>query len=443
MVNEEKNKHNQEIEKIELRSNEVQEILSRPPKWIVRWGISIVFFVIIVIIGGSSFFKYPDIVSATIVLTTENPPAPIIAKSTGKIQNLFVVDNQSVSKDQMLGVIENPADYRHIEKLKVWLGEIYKSLKDKEELKSLNNELEVGDIQSVYANLTKNIDEYNRILKLDYHDKKIHLYRNELMKYDQYLDNLKNQKALLNEECDLSQRQYGRDSSMHSQDLISDSDFEKSQSLLISKKYSYEQTKTSITTAELQVESLHQNILELELQKEKQLSDQLLMIEELLENVQSSIDRWYYQYVLIASTDGNVTFNRFWNENQTVKAGETVLTIIPEDEGEIIGKVQLDFRGAGKVKAGQLANIQFANYPYMEFGMVRGEVMSISLAPDNDFYTAQIKLRNGLKTFYDIELDFKQEMKGSAEIITEDFSLLRRIVRPINFMLKKNTKIGD
>jgi HlyD family secretion protein len=433
----------EELEKIELRSNEVQEILSRPPKWIVRWGISIVFFVIIVIIGGSSFFKYPDIVSATIVLTTENPPAPIIAKSTGKIQNLFVVDNQSVSKDQMVGVIENPANYKHIENLKNWLGVIYKSLKDKNELRSLNEELVLGDIQSVYANLTKNIDEYNRILKLDYHDKKIHLYRNELMKYDQYLDNLKNQKALLNKECDLSQRQYGRDSSMHSQDLISDSDFEKSQSLLISKKYSYEQTKTSITTAELQVENLHQNILELELQKEKQLSNQLLMIEELLENVQSSIDRWYYQYVLIASTDGNVTFNRFWNENQTVKAGETVLTVIPEDEGEIIGKVQLDFKGAGKVKAGQLANIQFENYPYMEFGMVRGEVMSISLAPDNDFYTAQIKLINGLKTFYDIELDFKQEMKGSAEIITEDFSLLRRIVRPINFMLKKNTKIGD
>jgi HlyD family secretion protein len=433
----------EELEKIELRSNEVQEILSRPPKWIVRWGISIVFFVIIVIIGGSSFFKYPDIVSATIVLTTENPPAPIIAKSSGKIQNLFVVDNQSVSKDQMVGIIENPANYKHIEKLKVWLEDIYRCLKDKNELRSLNEELVLGDVQSVYANLTKNIDEYNRIIKLDYHDKKIHLYRNELMKYDEYLENLKDQKQLLNEECDLSQRQYGRDSSMHSQDLISDSDFEKSQSLLISKKYSYEQTKTSITTAELQVENLHQNILELELQKEKQLSNQLLLIEESLENVQSSIDRWYYQYVLIASTDGNVTFNRFWNENQTVKAGETVLTVIPEDEGEIIGKVQLDFKGAGKVKAGQLANIQFANYPYMEFGMVRGEVISISLAPDNDFYTAQIKLRNGLKTFYDIELDFKQEMKGSAEIITEDLSLLRRIVRPINFMLKKNTKIGD
>lgn len=433
----------EELERIELRSSEVQEILSRPPKWIVRWGISIVFFVVVVIIGGSSFFKYPDIVSSTIVLTTENPPAPIIAKATGKIQNLFVVDNQFVTEDQVLGVIENPADYKDVESLRNWLAGVSKDLINKKELKTLNKELILGDMQTVYANFTKNIDEYNRILKLDYHDKKINLFKKELKKYQEYLGNLNAQKLLLNEECNLSKKQYGRDSSLHSQGLISDADFEKSQSQLISKKYNYSQTKSSITSAELQVENLHQSILEQELQKEQQLSNQLLQIEESMENVQSVIDRWFYQYVLIASTNGNVTFNRFWNENQAVKAGETVLTIIPEDEGEIIGKVQLDFNGAGKVKQGQLANIQFANYPYMEFGMVRGEVMSISLAPDNDFYTAQIKLQNGLKTFYGIELDFKQEMKGSAEIITEDLSLLHRIIRPINFILKKNTKIGD
>ena len=41
---------NEEIDKIELRSNEVQEVLSCPPKWIVRWGISVLFFVIIIIL---------------------------------------------------------------------------------------------------------------------------------------------------------------------------------------------------------------------------------------------------------------------------------------------------------------------------------------------------------------------------------------------------------
>jgi len=433
----------EEIERIELRSSTVQEILTRPPKWIVRWGISIVFFVVIIIIVGSSFFRYPDIVSAEIVLTTENPPAPILAKSAGKIQNLFVSNNDLVKKDQVLAVIENPASYNDINDLRLKVENLSKN--DINEFKNLqlNGDYNLGSVQSNYANLIKYVDEYQRIIKLDYHDKKIILYKQELKKYDIYSKNLLIQSNLLKEEFYLTEKQYKRDSILHSQSLLSDTDVEKSKSLLISKQYNYEQTNISITNVELQIESLNQNILELELQKEKQFSDQILLIEESIKNLQSAMDSWNYNWILVAATDGKVTFNQFWNENQTVKIGETVMTIIPEYEGEIIGKLKLDYQGAGKVRVGQQANIQFANFPYMEFGMVQGNVSSISLAPDNDFYTAEIKLNNGLTTFYGIDLDFKQEMKGNAEIITENLSLLHRITRPFKYVLKKNTKFGD
>ena len=79
----------------------------------------------------------------------------------------------------------------------------------------------------------------------------------------------------------------------------------------------------------------------------------------------------------------------------------------------------------------------------MEFGMVKGKVKSISLAPNNDYYTAEIELPNGLKTFYGIDLEFKQEMQGTAEIITEDIRLLERVIRPLRYILNKNTKIGS
>jgi len=163
----------EEIERIELRSSTVQEILTRPPKWIVRWGISIVFFVVIIIIVGSSFFRYPDIVSAEIVLTTENPPAPILAKSAGKIQNLFVSNNDLVKKDQVLAVIENPASYNDINDLRLKVENLSKN--DINEFKNLqlNGDYNLGSVQSNYANLIKYVDEYQRIIKLDYHDKKI------------------------------------------------------------------------------------------------------------------------------------------------------------------------------------------------------------------------------------------------------------------------------
>ncbi|MGC9375774.1 MAG: HlyD family secretion protein [Bacteroidales bacterium] len=436
-------KEKQEYNKIELRSNEVQEILSRPPKWMVRWGITIIFIVVAILVTGSWFFKYPDIIPANIVLTTENPPAPVVAKTSGKIQNLFVGNNQLVRKNEVLAVLENPAGYESIRTLEDLLDGFNTDFIIGETFLFTKCPHELGSVQSFYASFIKNIEAYNQMIRLNYHDQKIGLYQQELKKYGKYLSHLEKQHRLLDDDFKLVQKQFLRDSALHAQNMLSDADFEKSKSQVIAKQYSLEQNSASIASIHLQMETLKQNILELELQKKQQLSDYQSLIEESYKNLQAAIDSWKYQYTLVSPTDGRVTFNQFWNENQSVKTGETVMTIIPEDEGDIIGKVQLTFQGAGKVKPGQQANIQFANYPYMEFGMVKGTVQSISLAPNNNFYTAEIELPNGLTTFYGMELDFKQQMTGKAEIITEDIRLLERIVRPLRYILKKNTNLGN
>jgi len=433
----------EEHNKIELRSTEVQEILSRPPKWMVRWGITIVFIVVAILVTGSWFFKYPDIIPANIVLTTENPPAPVVAKTSGKIQNLFVVNNQMIRKNEVLAVLENPAQFDDMHALENLMDNVESNFKIGEVFILSRQSLELGNVQSIYSNFIKNIEAYNQMILLNYHDQKIKLYQQELRKYDQYLTHLKKQNILLENDFELARKQYVRDSALNAQNMLSDADFEKSKSRVIAKQYSLEQNSASIASIHLQMETLKQNILELELQKRQQLSDYQSLIDESYKNLQAAIDSWKYQYTLVSPTDGKVTFNQYWNENQSVKMGETVMTIIPEDEGEIIGKVQLTFQGAGKVKPGQQANIQFANYPYMEFGMVKGTVQSISLAPNNNFYTAEIDLPQGLTTFYGIELDFKQQMTGKAEIITEDIRLLERIVRPLRYILKKNTNLGN
>ena len=64
---------------LNLRSEEVQEILGRPPRWIVRVGISIIFVVVAGLFVGSYFLKHPDILPAPITVTTENLPAGVMA----------------------------------------------------------------------------------------------------------------------------------------------------------------------------------------------------------------------------------------------------------------------------------------------------------------------------------------------------------------------------
>ena len=97
-----------------------------------------------------------------------------------------------------------------------------------------------------------------------------------------------------------------------------------------------------------------------------------------------------------------------------------------------LGQALLPLRGSGKVKVGQRANIRLTNYPDMEFGYLRGEVRSISPVPTADgMYVVDIALPNGLQTNYGKELPITREMKGNADIVTDDVRLIERLIMPL------------
>jgi HlyD family secretion protein len=108
---------------IEIRSEEIQDILGQIPSWIVRWGTVVIMVTILIILAGSLVFTYPDIKRADILVTTENPPASMVAKSDGRLQ-LFVDDSQSVQIHTHLAVIENPANYSDVINLRFDIEEI-------------------------------------------------------------------------------------------------------------------------------------------------------------------------------------------------------------------------------------------------------------------------------------------------------------------------------
>ena len=95
---------------IELRSEEVQEVMGQVPAWIVRWGITLLFLVVVTLLVGSCFFKYPDVITADMTLTGQHPATAVVTRAAGKIQELLVRDNRPVRQGDWLAVIENHAD---------------------------------------------------------------------------------------------------------------------------------------------------------------------------------------------------------------------------------------------------------------------------------------------------------------------------------------------
>ena len=73
-------------EDIELRGEDLQEVLGSIPSWILRWGITLVAVIVIILLGGSAIFKYPEVITSEVTLTGTTPTAGIVAKQSGKLQ---------------------------------------------------------------------------------------------------------------------------------------------------------------------------------------------------------------------------------------------------------------------------------------------------------------------------------------------------------------------
>jgi len=80
------------------------------------------------------------------------------------------------------------------------------------------------------------------------------------------------------------------------------------------------------------------------------------------------------------------------------------------------------------------------NYPYQEFGMLVGKVGTISRVPNNLLYNADVILEKGLVTSYKKKLPIIKQLKGNAEILTDDISLLLRFFNPLKAFINENKK---
>lgn len=424
------------IENFEIRSEDIQEILGRPPKWIVRWGVSIMFLVVLMLIVGSCFYKYPEKISSQIIIHTENMPAIIVSKTSGKIEEIFISDKQFVEANTSLAVIENGANYHDVLLLKQHVDSFRLNLFQESlfEFQVFEN-LRLGDIQPAYTNFVKALNDFSSFQTASFLEKKIINTNYQLSHHQDIYLKYKSLVSIQKEQFDIAGMIFQRDSVLYRSSIISKSEFEKSQSALLQTKMSYENSRIAVDNIKISITQLEQTVLELEQQNDEQKKQLQISLQTAIENLQNSINSWFLNYVYIAPISGDVAFVSIWQKNQNVTIGEKVFFILPKNETKVVGKIKLPIQGAGKVNVGQKVIVKIDNYPYMEYGVLSGIVTSISLLPSENFYFVEIEFPEGLVTSYKKEIEFSQNMIGSAEILTDDIRLIQRFVQPIKHIL--------
>lgn len=427
-----------EYQDIELRSEEVQEILTRVPHWMIRWGNIIILLLLLVVMLFAYIIKYPDILNTQIIITTQNPPEKLVTRSTGKIAKILVDDRVEVLPQTPLAIIENTANYNDVFSLIKCVDTISIDKKEFNFPFEKFPTLQLGEVQSAFTLFEKDYTAYdlNRDLKP---------YNIEKTAQGLEINQLKERLLLMQQQHDISQnelqlkkQELERYRKLHEKGIIASQEWE-------SKNLDYLQTEKNVRNSSSQLSQMRSSINDLNKTsgntRINESKDNINLLRNVLQSfnqLKKAINDWELAYVLRASIKGQVSFMQIWVENQTINAGEQVFTIVPTASKNYIGKVKAPVQNSGKIAINQDVNIRLANFPDREFGIIKGKVKSISLTPDKEGnLLIDISLPNGIETSYEKKIIFQQEMSGTADIITEDLRLLERLLYQFRDIFKR------
>ncbi|MCB0532503.1 MAG: HlyD family efflux transporter periplasmic adaptor subunit [Lewinellaceae bacterium] len=424
----------EEREYIELRSEEVQEILGTPPGWLVRWGTLVVFLCITALLSVAAIISYPDVIEAKVLITTTVPPVDVVARTDGHIVKFFAQDKAAVKQGTILAVLESTADYEDILRLEEQVARWQQYGADSlNEIRVLQN-LNIGEVQSDYSAFVQDVSAY----RFGKQDKSPSIQQNigsinrQIDKLEQSIQYDQRAKVRIQSQLSTAKERYQKQRELFDAGLISEVELENEKNRVDDLERQIDALDESVLRKQNDIINLGKNRNDVSFSGRQDEASIVSRLRQSLNSLQASIDKWKQTYLLTAPIDGRVSLNAtYFSAKQFVKQGDQVLVIVPPKSDKIVGRLLLPVAGSGKVLPGQRVILKLDSYPYYEFGTLRGQVISKSLVPRDNKYAILVYLPDGLKTSYNREIPFEQQLQGSAEIITEEKRFLQRIYEQV------------
>ncbi len=409
----------------------IENFLNRPPSWLMQRGMVVAFLFLTFIFVFAYTLKYNDVIKAEILITSKNPPVNLISKRNGRIVEANFRPGQMVRKNEILAIMENSSKHKDIYYLKSKLENDIDSVINVDGLfQNFPSDLELEiPIQISYQDYVSTFGKYLLYKNLDQEK----LENENLNSQIEKLKKLIQIKQLLlsssKRNLSITSRGHKRQSEIYDKGVISRQELDKSEQNLLSARN--EVNKVNQELEQLYIDTLNLSSLSLKSFNKDIINSSVYYSELKLakQELKGKINQWENMYVIKSPISGIITVFDIWNTNQNVVQGEHLITIVPEKSTKLIGKCKVPIKNSAKIKKQQNVIIKLDNYPYQEWGTLNGKVVSMSETPKKGkktYYSVYVDISE-LRTSYDKEIMFKQEMYGSANIILEEISFMERI----------------
>ncbi|WP_316820456.1 HlyD family secretion protein [Pedobacter gandavensis] len=418
-------------EEEDIHSEDLQEIISSPPSWLLKRGISFVLLTILLILGLSVFIKYPEVVRTTLKFNTTDAPKVIVNKTDGNLTKILVEEGTWVTPNTDLAYLESTANHQQVLSLLNRLKTIRNEDRGTYDLENIipPNELNLGELQSNYQSFYSSYLNYKAVNKGGIFQKRRETILTEVSNVKEQSKRIQVTYELQRRELALAEAEFEKYKFLAEKKVISPMELQQKEAFLLIKRQSLPQMENNIIINQGNLLSKNKELSEIDYQR---LEEEKKFIQSLNSFISES-ENWKKLYVLTSPSKGKVIYGSFLQENQFLKAGRELFYINPNNE-EYYGEMFIPQGNSSKVKRNQEVIIKVRSYPYQEYGYLRGKIYYISdIMIHDSVLFSKVKL---IRSDLDSIIKLKPGVVADAEILTEDESIFKRIWSNLTKSLK-------
>ncbi len=416
--------------------DEIQQILGPPPGWIIRFGISVLFLFFVALVVLSSIIHYRDVVSARGFLTTDTPPARVVARVDGRIAQLLVEDQESVASGKTLAILESTTHYEDAMTLERTVLQPIDSAQRPGQIldMQLPRDLQLGQLQPSFSTLREQFNQLKYQFQKDQTLQLIASKENEIAALENVNQALAQQLDTLRKEIQISKNRVDTLRRLQKGGFASPMEVKTAETINLQYQRELRNKQIDLFNNRIQISQIASSITNLSQGKDEKITDLWTALKEGVQKLKAQLEDWKQAHLLTAPISGKVSFSSLRNEQQFVTSGSILMTVVPPSQStQIIALAFLPATGMGKVTMGMEAKIRLDAFNYKEFGVLEGKVSQIALAPEQNqegepYFRIQINLDREMTTTYNKSLSFKPEMTASIRVLTEDRSIMARLL---------------
>ena len=422
----------------ERHTDDMQDIITTVPSWILRWGITLFFGILVLIVSLSALVKYPDIVKTQLKIESPNSPKPVVSKVAGKLVRLLVKENTNVVTGQALAYMESTGNHDKIWRLAANLKGLQTQVLQNKPVSAVlfsqSDNIQLGELQSAYQTFYQEYLNYKSAVTDGFYLKKRTFLQNDLVDLNRQAQQLNQQKQIQQRNFAIADDDYQMHKKLEKEKVETPAELRQQESKYLAQKEPLVQTESALITANNNYATKQKDILELD----NQIREEKAKFLQALNSLISQAEDWKSKYILTAAQSGKLSYAGIIQENQVLNAGQEVFNINPGNEA-FFGQMAIPQDNMGKVKEGQEVLVKLKSYPFEEYGMIRGKISYIADVPYKDsVFISKVDFKIRSTSDMKKPIHLKQGMMADAEIITQDATIMQRISRSVFKIIRSN-----